>query len=102
MFVCILDDNLNLKYVLHFNTGIGLMLDCLVNALVIFMSFKFSSKMYDAVCSPITRMCQCCCSSLDMGHRDAKTLAKDMAMTEQKEATDKTQKTAGEAENQES
>jgi len=59
-------DNYNTKHVFHFNTGVALMLDCLVNVMVIFMSFKFSSKLFEVLCSPTSRMCQYCCSHLDL------------------------------------
>ena len=60
------DDNMREKHILHFNTGVALMLDCLVNVMVIFMSFKFSSEIYDVVCSPASKMCQYCCNHLDL------------------------------------
>merc|ERR1719229_38237 len=78
-------DNLREKYILHFNTGIGLMLDCLVNSLVIFMSFKFSNKMYDAGCSWATNLCEKCCFELDMAtHHDGKRMEQELALHQTK------------------
>ena len=85
------------KHVLHFNTGVALMLDCLVNVMVIFMSFKFSSEMYDVVCTPASRMCQYCCNHLDL-ERHQTDLGENIKRMEQEGASSPTTTTTVEME----
>ena len=51
------NSHINVKYTLHFLTGIGLMLDCTFNSIVIFLTFVLNEPVYQRLCRP----CHYCC-----------------------------------------